>query len=166
MRIGFPEVETDMRGHRTNWSWLRSFPRCQRGAAAIEFGLILPVLTIFLLGVIDGGLGVFRKMEVTSAARAGAQHAILSGYDNSGITSAVQAATNLGSAVQVQTSESCECWNSTPQLVETLGSCGDSCADTSNAKWKFVTVNTSYDHTPMFLDTVLSFSETATVRIE
>lgn len=49
---------------------------CRRGAAAVEFALIIPVLSVGVIGVANYGLVVFDKMEIVSTLRAGAQLAI------------------------------------------------------------------------------------------
>lgn len=43
----------------------------QRGAAAVELALVLPVLTVFLLGVVELGYAFFVQASVASAARVG-----------------------------------------------------------------------------------------------
>lgn len=57
---------------------------CRRGAAAVEFALIIPVLSVGVIGVANYGLVVFDKMEMVSTLRAGAQLAI---YNRSNTTS-------------------------------------------------------------------------------
>ncbi|MCW2918972.1 MAG: TadE family protein [Actinomycetia bacterium] len=43
--------------------------KCDRGAAAVEFALILPVLMLFVFGIIDFGRAYWAKITVTEAAR-------------------------------------------------------------------------------------------------
>ncbi|MGF6305962.1 Flp pilus assembly protein TadG [Bradyrhizobium sp. i1.8.4] len=66
----------------------------RRGVAAIEFGIMIPLLSLMVVSVTDIGLALFRKMQVENAAQAGAQYAIVRGFDAAGVTSAVTAATN------------------------------------------------------------------------
>jgi Flp pilus assembly protein TadG len=56
-------------------------PRKQRrsGAAVLESALVLPVTFLLTLGLIIGGLGVFRYQEVASLAREGARWASVHG---------------------------------------------------------------------------------------
>src|SRR6266702_1124520 len=78
----------------------RFFTRAARnasGAAAIEFGMAVPILTLMVIATADIGLGVYRKMQVEDAAQAGAQWAIRNGFDTSGISKAVTSATNNAS---------------------------------------------------------------------
>jgi Flp pilus assembly protein TadG len=45
--------------------------RSTSGAAAIEFAIVVPVLTLMVIAVSDIGMGVYRKMQVEGAAQAG-----------------------------------------------------------------------------------------------
>ena len=45
----------------------------ERGAAAVEFALILPVLVLLIFGIIEFGRGYNAKIEITGAAREGAR---------------------------------------------------------------------------------------------
>jgi Flp pilus assembly protein TadG len=64
------------------------------GVAAIEFGIMIPLLSLMAVSVTDIGLGVYRKMQVENAAQAGAQYAIARGFDTNGVSQAVISATN------------------------------------------------------------------------
>lgn len=74
--------------------YLRPAVRDTRGVAAIEFGIMIPLLSLMVVSVTDIGLAVYRKMQVENAAQAGAQYAIARGFDTAGITNAVTSATN------------------------------------------------------------------------
>ncbi len=73
---------------------VRGAIRDRRGAAAIEFGVVLPLLAMLVISAADVGLGVYRKMQVEDAAQAGAEYAIKHGFDANAISTAVLAATN------------------------------------------------------------------------
>jgi Flp pilus assembly protein TadG len=47
--------------------------RREDGAAAVEFGLILPVLVLILLGILDYGYAFMVKLTLTNAAREAAR---------------------------------------------------------------------------------------------
>jgi Flp pilus assembly protein TadG len=51
--------------------------RCQKGVAAIEFALILPVLMMIILGIIEFGLLMYDKQVITNASREGARAGIV-----------------------------------------------------------------------------------------
>lgn len=60
-------------------SWFKgacgTYWRCQRGAAAAEFALILTMLTIPLLNVFDIGVYVYDRMQLDNAAQTAVQTA-------------------------------------------------------------------------------------------
>lgn len=49
--------------------------RSDRGAALVEFALILPVFVMLLLGLITGGFALNEKQQLTHATREGARYA-------------------------------------------------------------------------------------------
>lgn len=51
--------------------------RRDSGASLVEFALILPLLVLFLFGIVQFGLGYDRKQSVNSSAREGARLAAL-----------------------------------------------------------------------------------------
>lgn len=52
---------------------LRRLRKDDRGTAAIEFGLVLPLLMLILVGIIDFGNIYFTRLAMTNAAREGAR---------------------------------------------------------------------------------------------
>lgn len=52
---------------------MRRLRRGQRGAAAVEFALVLPLLMLLVLGTIDWGFYFFIEQVATNAAREGAR---------------------------------------------------------------------------------------------
>lgn len=50
----------------------------ERGAAAVEFALLLPVMLLVIAGIVDLGRALFTQIELTNAAREGARAAIVS----------------------------------------------------------------------------------------
>ena len=42
------------------------------GVAAVEFGIIVPILVLMVVATADIGMGFYRKMQVEGAAQAGA----------------------------------------------------------------------------------------------
>ena len=49
----------------------------QRGAAAVEFAIVLPLLALILFGTIDFALLFYNKQVLTNASREGARFAIV-----------------------------------------------------------------------------------------
>ncbi len=73
---------------------LRLCFRQETGASLLELGLLLPVLSLMLLGTVDLGRFAYISIEVASAARAGVQYGQQSGTTSSNVTGMQTAATN------------------------------------------------------------------------
>lgn len=65
------------------------------GTAAIEFGLVVPVLVILLTGTVDLGFLMYESMQVNNAVEAGVLFAAKNGWDPAGIENAVVSAGNV-----------------------------------------------------------------------
>lgn len=123
--------------HRKVWSLhvvrhlARQAARDKRGVAAIEFGLMIPLLSLMVVSVTDIGLAVYRKMQVENAAQAGAQYAIARGFDASGISSAVTSATN-STAITASPAPVKFCGCPTSTGISTV-TCGTVCAGGAQA---------------------------------
>jgi Flp pilus assembly protein TadG len=65
------------------------------GAAAVEFGMVAPMLVVLLFGTIDLGALTYQSMGVAAAAHAGADYAMHSGWNSSAIQTAVTSATPM-----------------------------------------------------------------------
>ena len=55
----------------------KKFINCQRGAAAVEFAIVLPLLLVFIFGIIEFGCLLYNKAVITNASREGARYSIL-----------------------------------------------------------------------------------------
>ena len=76
--------------------------RRDRGAAAVEFALVLPILVALLLGIIEFGYAMYVQAAISGAAREGARELAIS----SSTASAQQAAANAAlPAVTLSASE-------------------------------------------------------------
>ena len=49
----------------------------EKGAALVEFAIVLPLLLVTIFGVIEWGLYMFNRQVITNAAREGARHGII-----------------------------------------------------------------------------------------
>jgi Flp pilus assembly protein TadG len=67
----------------------------ERGAAAVEFALVLPVLVVILLGIIDFGLAMNAQAVTANAAREGARTASLGGTSSEASAAAKSATVSL-----------------------------------------------------------------------
>jgi len=133
----------------------------RQGIAAVEFALIVPIVAAMLVGLANYGLAMFDKMELVSAARAGAQLILVdASASTSDIQAAVVASTNLGiSTSDVTVTESCECADGSAIT------CGDICADSSANRY-FYTVAASENFTLLLLGTSITLTGTAVVRTQ
>ncbi|MDP9884815.1 Flp pilus assembly protein TadG [Sinomonas atrocyanea] len=68
----------------------------ERGAAAVEFALVLPALLLLVLGIIDFGRIFSAQQTLTYAARAGARVMVLQNSQTAAVTAAQNAASPLG----------------------------------------------------------------------
>ena len=62
--------------------------RCQKGVAAIEFAIVLPLLMIIIFGIVEFGLLLYDKQVITNASREGARAGVVVGVsrvDDAGI---------------------------------------------------------------------------------
>lgn len=53
----------------------------RKGQGLVEFGLVIPIVLIFLLGIVEFGWLFNAKITLTSAAREGARAAVVSSVD-------------------------------------------------------------------------------------
>jgi Flp pilus assembly protein TadG len=70
-----PAVEIDM--SITSATEPVESPRAERGAAVVEFALVLPLLFMLVFGIIHFGRGYNAKIELTGAVREGARELAL-----------------------------------------------------------------------------------------
>src|SRR5258708_23019295 len=75
-----------------------------RGAAAVEFALILPLLLLLLFGIIDFGRALNAEVTITQAAREGAR---LDSLNQPNVTTRTQSAATGLNGVAVTVVSSC-----------------------------------------------------------
>ena len=73
--------------------------RGERGAAVVEFALVLPILMMFIFGIVEFGRGYNARIELTAAVREGARTAALGG-DADAVKAKTIAAAGLGGAIR------------------------------------------------------------------
>ena len=138
------------------WAGFGRLRQDRDGAAAVEFAILVPVIAAILTGVANYGLATFDKMELTSAARAGAQYALLDATDTAAIATAVVNSTNLSiTASDVTTTQFCE------DSAGAAATCGD-----ASATRTYMTVSVTEDFTLLLLGTSISLTGSATVRTD
>lgn len=138
----------------------------RRGAAAVEFAILVPVIAAAVTGVANYGLVTFDKMELANAARAGAQLAMANGDNSSAanqtaIKTAVVASISSGANIttaDVTTTQACQCSD------ESTITCGDTCTVDSNLSQYYMTVTVTHDFDLLLLPGDLTVTGTVRVR--
>ena len=134
-----------------------------RGAAAVEFALMATVIAAMLTGIANYGMAQFDKMELESAARAGAQMALKDKDDTTAIQNAVINATNLTLTANdnITLTPSYACNDGTTITDPNT----ESCADGDPIQY-FMTVTVYEAFTLLILGTDINLSESAKVRTQ
>lgn len=86
--------------------------RSQSGVAAIEMGLLTPVILIGFLLMTDVGIAVAERMDLDRNVRAGVQAVMALTNDPKDVKDLVLASTNGTPNVSVAVSKACACGNS------------------------------------------------------
>lgn len=74
---------------------MHSFPSDNRGVAAIELGIFLPLIVLMVVATFDLSQGIYRNMQVQNAAQTGAQLATTRGFDKALISQVVEGSTGF-----------------------------------------------------------------------
>src|SRR5579863_536415 len=93
------------------WRVLKSFAPSRGGSAAIELGLLLPMIAGMVVPLADLGMGAYAEMQLQNAVQAGAGNALTNGFNPNTITSIVQtnAASLSGLNVTPAPKQQCGC---------------------------------------------------------
>ena len=140
---------------------------CTAGLAAVEFGIMAPVLVLALICTVDLGLGVYRKMQVQNAAQAGAEYALTHGFLPSMMKTAATSATSYA-AIQATPDpvQFCGCPSATGI---TSTSCSSTC-DGGALAGTYVTMSAQATYSPLIpypmLPASYAFTSQSTVRIQ
>ncbi len=133
--------------------------RSSSGVSSVEFALAAPLLAAILALLVDFGIGFYEKMQVNDAAQAGAQYAVVHGWDSTAIENAVTNATTLaGISASPAPTQSCGCPSSSGVTAAT---CGAVCSNGLSAG-TYVTVNAQVSYTPLMTSPVLGSTITLT----
>ena len=79
--------------------------RCQRGAAAVEFAIIAPLLFTIIFGIIEFSLLFYDKAVITNASREGARFGIV--FDDS---QTYPQCRNSGRSGDIYFEQACNIW--------------------------------------------------------
>jgi Flp pilus assembly protein TadG len=147
----------------------RFFTRAVRntsGVAAVEFAVVVPILTLMVIAIADIGLGVYHKMQVEDAAQAGAEWAIRNGFDANAISSAVASATNAPVTASPSPVQFCGC--ATGSSVSSVA-CGTTCPGGAKAgTYATVSAQLTYKTTLNYtlVPSTYNFSVQSMVRLQ
>jgi hypothetical protein len=146
-----------------NSAWTRRFKtirRDERATAAIEFGLFGPLLIILLVGVFEIGFAMYGAMTVTNSTVAGLIYASKNGWDQAGISNAVESS----SASKIQASPAptqfCGCPSSSG--VNTV-SCNATCSS-GDPPGEYIRIEATLDRTTLFSNTGLTLPDKLTAQ--
>jgi Flp pilus assembly protein TadG len=95
------------------------------GTAAVEFGLVVPVLALMVVAVSDIGLGIARKMQVENAVQLGTAYAVVRGFDASAISTIVTGTTSDAS-ISASPPPALACGCATGSSIS-AAACGSTC---------------------------------------
>jgi Flp pilus assembly protein TadG len=149
---------------------LRVMRHCRRGAAAVEFALVSPLLAILLAGIVEIGMSAYQAMQVQAAVEAGILYATIHGTTN--IAAIGQAVVNTTGTAGITASPVplviCGCPTASG-VVSQNSNCTTVCTD-GTAPGKYVQVSAALAHQTIisFLNLPLPATLTAssTVRIQ
>jgi Flp pilus assembly protein TadG len=142
-----------------------------RGVVAIEFAVIALLLVVMTIGAVDFGMGFYRRMQVDNAAQAGAQYAIMHGFDGSKISTGVTGATTFtGIAASPAPRQFCGCPSATGVTEQAASPpCTSSCSDGSTSgTYVNASAQGTYDtilRYPALIPNSFTFTAQSTVRI-
>ena len=137
------------------------------GVAAIEFGIIVPILVLMVVATADIGMGFYRKMQVEDAAQAGAAWAIKNGFDANAISNAVTSATSTP-AISVSPTPVQFCGCASGSSISTV-TCGTTCSGGALAG-TYTTVSAQMTYNTIlpygFFPSTYNLSSQSTVRLQ
>lgn len=138
--------------------------RATGGAAAVEFGLAVPLLLGLLVPIADLGMAFSQRIQVQQSAQAGAQYAAFHPWNSNSPTEIANAAKSASALSGIATSPSpfqvCGCPTGNTVLS---ANCGSTCANSETAGY-YVVVTTELPYTPMLPYSVLGDSVTLTAQ--
>ena len=104
------------------------FFQCEKGVAAVEFAMIVPILLLILVGTVDYGMFINSKMKLQDLSRSAAQYVVQGGSDDDVMENIIQTSDfytesqAAGQTITVTTEQICECANG--NNIECDSTCG------------------------------------------
>jgi Flp pilus assembly pilin Flp len=132
------------------------------GVSAVEFAMIAALILVpLMLGVSELGYRTWAKHQFEDAAQAGMDYAVVKkcasatscGFDATGMQSAVQNATSLGTKVTVAPASGCganySCYGCPSGSGVTLSATSGNCAN-GGTSGTYAALTATYTYTPLF----------------
>ena len=116
--------------------------RDTRGSTAVEFALVVPVLLLFLGGIVDFGRAFYYRTELDQALRSGMQYALKAPTDGAGIASVIAQSTSVPIVVASPVTF-CQC------LDGSNVGCASSCPVDQTPMRNYVKLEATYVWAPM-----------------
>jgi len=131
--------------------------------ASVELGLVTPVLTMFMTGIVDLSMVFHQELQLSSLLAAGSEYAFTQGQIDSGstltteVTNFIQALSPLTLTSLTATynnglnPSSAYCVVGSPAVFSGPYASGSACPDGSGSTaGKFITISASFTYTAMF----------------
>jgi hypothetical protein len=146
-------IENLIAGLRRCWSGRND------GAAAVEFAITVPLLIVFVLGVVDYGMLMNNAASLVGATRAGGEVAEM----NPSVTAAQLTALGIfpSGAIPSVSAPFCSCFDNTPVSCPAPGGADPNpCATKSDTRvLRYVTVSATQSFSPLLSWTNFTFPE-------
>ncbi len=120
---------------------IRRWSKDESGVAATEFALIVPLLSLLLLGILDFGLYINQQMKIENAARASAEYIMRGGSADDIQTNIISQIVENDNGITVTTTSVCECGDGVTVDCDAPGDCADGYA----RQYQEVRLNQTYD---------------------
>jgi Flp pilus assembly protein TadG len=138
----------------------------ERGTAAVEFAIIIPIVVVMAIATLDFAQGIYRKMQVQNAAQMGAQYAVARGYDKTSIANVVTSTGFAAVEASPEPSQFCGCATSTG--IDVID-CNLKCSG-GTAPGTYVRVSAKANYSPLIpyplVPSSFTFRAQSTVRIQ
>jgi Flp pilus assembly protein TadG len=118
-----------------------------KGGSAIEFALVLPVLLLFVFGIIEWGLYLFNNHVITNASREGARKGIVQASPRVSLADIETAVHNYSDSHLVSFADT----KPSPVINISLDGSANTTCPTGNGFGSYLAVEVRYDYTFLLL---------------